>query len=493
MLAQLLGDAEPDGWRIVRSTWKAKGQSDDQFEVMWRTMVHNGVLAKSSAATKTVSFKANLAALEKPKRPSAGYEIVFRLDPTVHDGRFANNGWLQELPKPLSKLTWSNAAHMSPKTAEKLGVTDEDVVSLSLDGRKIELPVWRQPGCAENSVTIHFGHGRTQAGRVGDGSGASAYKLWTSSIGWHAPGLEISRTGAKELLANTQTHRSMEGRELVRSASTSEFEKNPKFAQLEPDPGPELTLYHDDHVHEGYAWGMSIDLNRCIGCSACVLACQAENNIPVVGKEQVIVGREMHWIDLDCYYEGDPNDPEYYHMPRMCMHCENAPCEVVCPVEATVHDNEGLNNMVYNRCVGTRYCGNNCPYKVRHFNFLQYADLSTPSLKLLSNPDVTVRARGVMEKCSYCVQRINQARYTAELDDRKIKDGDIVTACQAACPAQAIVFGDIRDPNSKVSTAKADPRSYGILTELNTRPRTTYIARLTNPNPALAKEVSHGD
>jgi Fe-S-cluster-containing dehydrogenase component len=287
-------------------------------------------------------------------------------------------------------------------------------------------------------------------------------------------------------------------RELIRETTLADFLKHPDFVnEHEHPPEPDESLY-ENYKYDGYAWGMVINLNACTGCSACVTACQAENNIPVVGKGQVLMSREMHWIDVDRYFHGDLNDPKVQHQPRTCMHCENAPCEVVCPVAATVHDAEGINNMVYNRCVGTRYCGNNCPYKVRHFNFLLYADQTTPSLALLSNPDVTVRARGVMEKCSYCVQRINQARYTAEIEGRKIRDGEIVTACQGACPTRAIVFGDMNDKNSRVSKLKADPRNYGLLEELNTRPRTTYLAKLRNPNPELeteieTTEVHHGD
>jgi len=279
----------------------------------------------------------------------------------------------------------------------------------------------------------------------------------------------------------------MEGRDLVRVAGIEEYRKDPGFAhRAEPEPAEDLTLY-PQHKYEGYAWGMAIDLAACVGCGACVVACQSENNIPIVGKEEVARGREMHWLRIDRYYEGSLDNPETYHQPIPCMHCENAPCELVCPVAATVHSSEGLNDMVYNRCVGTRYCSNNCPYKVRRFNFLQYADYTTPSLKLLQNPDVTVRTRGVMEKCTYCVQRINHARNEAEKEDRPIRDGEIVTACQQACPAEAIVFGDINDPESRVSKLKAEPRNYGLLAELGTRPRTSYLAGLRNPNPEIER------
>jgi molybdopterin-containing oxidoreductase family iron-sulfur binding subunit len=279
----------------------------------------------------------------------------------------------------------------------------------------------------------------------------------------------------------------MEGRHLVRTANLEDYLEHPHLIhEMGHDPPDDLTLY-ENFEYNGYAWGMAVDLNACIGCNACTVACQSENNIPVVGKEEVLNGREMHWIRVDRYYEGELENPDTHHQPVMCMHCENAPCEVVCPVAATVHSAEGLNEMVYNRCVGTRYCSNNCPYKVRRFNFYLYADFETPSLKMLRNPDVTVRSRGVMEKCTYCVQRINQARIEAKKEDREINDGEIVTACQQVCPADAIVFGDINDPNSRVSKLRAEARNYGILTELGTRPRTTYLAKIRNPNPEIAE------
>jgi Fe-S-cluster-containing dehydrogenase component len=382
-------------------------------------------------------------------------------------------------------LTWDNAALLSPATAERLGVMNEEVVELRYRGRVVRAPVWILPGHADDAVTVHLGYGRTHAGRVGTGVGFNAYALRTADAPWFGAGLEIRKTGEHYQLVCTQNHHSMEGRNLVRSGTLAEYQRHPHFVhEMGHEPEPDMTLY-PPYKYEGYAWGMAIDLNSCIGCNACVIACQAENNIPIVGKEQVANGREMHWIRIDRYYSGDLDNPETYHQPVLCMQCENAPCEPVCPVGATVHSSEGLNDMVYNRCVGTRYCSNNCPYKVRRFNFLQYADYTTPSLKLLRNPDVTVRTRGVMEKCTYCVQRISAARIAAEKEDRKIRDGEIVTACQAACPAQAIVFGNINDPDSHVTQRKTDPLNYGLLTELNTRPRTTYQAKLRNPNPEL--------
>ena len=343
------------------------------------------------------------------------------------------------------------------------------------------------PGQAENCVTVHLGYGRRRAGRVGDGKGFDAGALRTATALWTATGLEVGKTLRRVKLATTQDHHSMEGRDPVRAVTAAAYAKDPEVVARmgEEPPGPRDTLY-PTLPSGSYAWGLSIDLSTCVGCNACVIACQSENNIPVVGKDQVSRGRALQWIRVDRYYKGGLDDPETLHQPLTCMHCENAPCEVVCPVNATVHSAEGLNEMVYNRCVGTRYCQNNCPYKVRRFNFYLYADFTTEIHKLVNNPDVTVRSRGVMEKCSYCIQRINRARYEAEKENRPIRDGEIVTACQQACPANAIVFGNVSDPQSRVSKAKAEKRAYGVLTELGTRPRTTYLASLSNPNPALA-------
>jgi molybdopterin-containing oxidoreductase family iron-sulfur binding subunit len=360
-----------------------------------------------------------------------------------------------------------------------------DVVELKYRGRNIQAPVWIVPGHADESVTVHVGHGRTRAGRVGNGTGFNAYLLRNSEQPWFGDGLEIRKVGGTRAMASTQEHFSMDGRTPVRAGTLLEFKQDPAFARhAAHSPEHALSLY-PGFRYDGYAWGMAVDLNSCIGCNSCLVACQAENNIPVVGKNEVIRGREMHWIRIDTYHRGNERNPETFFQPMLCQHCENAPCEVVCPVNATVHNAEGLNQMVYNRCVGTRYCSNNCPYKVRRFNFFLYNDWDTPSLKLMRNPNVTVRSRGVMEKCTYCVQRINAARITAEKEDRSIGDGEIVTACQQVCPTQAIVFGNINDPNSRVAKLKRDPLNYGVLEELNTKPRTTYLARLRNPNPEL--------
>jgi molybdopterin-containing oxidoreductase family iron-sulfur binding subunit len=452
-------------------------------------------------------------------------EIAFAADPTIFDGRFANNGWLQELPKPLTKLTWDNAVLLSPKLAEQLGITQRvginggehgqsitDLVELEVNGRSLRAAACIVPGHAENSITLHFGYGRTAAGHVGNGAGFNTYTIRTSTAPWFSTGVKIRKISEQYTLACTQVHHSMEGRDPVRTFTYAQFKQDPEILlktldehhqeyqrELIPKPSkdeaangtsaPEshsLTLYPGyDYSSPRNKWGMAIDLSSCIGCSSCVAACQAENNIPVVGKTEVTRGREMHWLRIDRYYEGATENPASYFQPVPCMHCENAPCEVVCPVGATVHSADGLNDMVYNRCVGTRYCSNNCPYKVRRFNFLEYADFTTESLKLGRNPNVTVRSRGVMEKCTYCVQRIRGAQINSEVSGKALQDGDVVTACQAACPTNAIVFGDMNDPNSHVAKMKAEPLNYGLLVELNTRPRTTYLAALRNPNPEL--------
>jgi len=434
----------------------------------------------------------------------SGTEIVFRPDPNILDGRFANHAWLQELPKPLSKVTWDNVAYISPAHAEKLGIPvfrsgngNQPVLEIAYQGKSVRMPVWVMPGTADDTVIVHFGYGRKRAGKVGNGIGVNAFPLRTSRAPWFDGGATVTVTSETYLIASTQNHFMMEGRNPVRVATAEEYKKDPtsieRIGQHEA-PGKKaegaakhetLSLY-PPREYKGAKWGMSIDLNACTGCGVCVAACVAENNIAVVGKSQVSRSREMHWIRVDTYFDGDPTAPATYHQPLPCQQCENAPCEVVCPVAATVHSDEGLNDMVYNRCVGTRYCSNNCPYKVRRFNFMLYTDFTTPELFAQRNPDVTVRSRGVMEKCTYCVQRISHARIDAKTDGSAgIADGTIQTACEQACPADAIVFGDLNQAESRVTKAAHQERNYSLLDELGTRPRTTYLAVVRNPNPAV--------
>jgi molybdopterin-containing oxidoreductase family iron-sulfur binding subunit len=408
----------------------------------------------------------------------------------VRDGRYANNGWLQELPRQFSKLVWDNAALISPQLAKREDLENGDIIDLTFRNRTIQTPVWIQPGQAENSVTLPLGYGREIAGRVGRDVGFNAYALRTADAFWFGDGLTIRKARGRHWFVSTQQHQDVHGpRGILHDGTLEEFLSNPHFAQeKEEHPAIEETLYNpEEYPYKGYKWGMVVDLNVCIGCHACTIACQAENNIPVVGKQQVAMRREMHWIRVDTYYSGAADDPEFTHQPVPCMHCENAPCELVCPVGATVHDDEGLNLQVYNRCVGTRYCSNNCPYKVRRFNFLEYNNRLSPTEKLVKNPDVTVRSRGVMEKCTYCIQRINAARIHAELEKRTIRDGEIIPACAQVCPVEAIVFGDMNDSQSRVAHLKNSPLDYWMLGELNTRPRTSYLAKLRNQSARLVR------
>jgi MoCo/4Fe-4S cofactor protein with predicted Tat translocation signal len=476
------------------------------FETNWRKWVHDGFIPNSALPTKTLSASSGSPLTTTQSSTAAGqFEVVFRTDPTIYDGRFANNGWLQELPKPLTKLTWDNAALVSPNTAKRLGLEREigkeggdiyvDTIKIDYQGRSLgNVPAWITPGQPDNVVTVHLGYGRRLAGRValngaGRGHGFDAYAIRTSDAPWFGTGVQVAKGNGRYQLSATQIHFLMEGRDIVRTQNAGDH--GHAESEEHHEPSRDYTLYPNyDYKDQGmgYAWGMAIDLNNCVGCNACTIACQAENNIPIVGKQEVARSREMHWIRVDTYFKGEhASTPEgTQFMPVPCMHCENAPCEPVCPVHATVHSAEGLNDMVYNRCVGTKYCSNNCPYKVRRFNFFLYNDWNTPTLQLMRNPEVTVRSRGVMEKCTYCVQRIQEAKIHSEIEGRKVRDGEIVTACQAVCPADAIVFGDINDPNSKVSRIKANERNYSLLGELNTRPRTTYLADLKNPNPEIS-------
>jgi molybdopterin-containing oxidoreductase family iron-sulfur binding subunit len=475
-----------------------------EFDREWRRWLHDGVIPNTAYAVKPVALQSiinNQSTITTQQSTiSSGLEIAFRPDPSVLDGRFANNGWLQELPKPITKLTWDNAVIVSPATANRINASNRaaftggehgqiisDVVEIRYQGLAIRGPLFAVVGHPDDCATVHLGYGRTRAGRAGTGTGFNANAIRTSAALWSGGGAEIVTTGERYSLACTQYHHLMEGRGMVRAVTREEYARDPgSVNEHDETPARTITLY-PEFKYEGYKWGMAIDLNACIGCNACVVGCQAENNIPVIGKAEVLRGREMHWIRIDTYHRGEPEHPETFFQPVPCMQCENAPCEPVCPVGATVHSHEGLNDMVYNRCVGTRYCSNNCPYKVRRFNYFLYQDWNTPSLKLGRNPDVSVRSRGVMEKCTYCVQRINAVKIDSEKQDRRIRDGEIKTACQQACPADAIVFGDLNDPNSRVAKLQAEERNYALLGELNTRPRTTYLAVVRNANPELGE------
>ncbi len=489
------------GFDIVQRYWQGQMKSAD-FEADWRKALYNGFIPNTAAAAKNVSAKAEASSGAPISLSGDAIEVIFRRDPMIYDGSFANNSWLQETPKPPTQVCWDNAVFMSVATAEKLKLETQDVIEIEVQGSKLKGGIWRTPGHPDNCITVSLGYGRTKAGRVGDGVGFNAYELRFSNGMYMAPG-KIRKTGEQYEFANPQGFQyidysdlpqglpggteDLKSRHVVRAATLADFISNPNFAhedEIEKPIPPELTLYPNYKYTEA-RWGMAIDMNSCVGCKTCVVACQAENNIPVVGKEQVKRGRIMHWIRVDAYYEGGTENPKTFFQPVPCQQCENAPCEVVCPVGATVHSTEGLNDMIYNRCVGTRYCSNNCPYKVRRFNFLLWQDWDTEQYKLMRNPEVSVRSRGVMEKCTYCIQRISQGRYTAEKENRPIKDGDVITACQQACPADAIVFGDLSDPNARVSKLKAHQRNYGLLEDLNTRPRTTYLAVVRNPNPEL--------
>ena len=513
VLQALLNEPGLSAYEVVRETWKPVIKGD--FETGWRKALHAGWIdgtAFENGVITGIHLIAGLSVGMPPHVPAPAshdaVEIIFRPDPNVYDGRWSNVGWLQELPKPVTNLSWDNAALVSGATLTKYGLEEDDIVELTIAGRKVNAPVIVVPGHPDNSVTVHLGYGRQFAGRVGSGAGFNAYLIRTSDAPFYATGtmkkLE-GKWGVAVTKSHIQDHRpklfggqgngnnSLEADEaisergIIRYATLAEYKADPGFAnegETHTTTDKSNSLF-PNWEYKDNAWGMSIDMNSCTGCNACIVSCYAENNIAVVGKQQVRIGRNMQWLRIDTYFEGDLAAPRAHFQPMACQHCENAPCEQVCPVGATVHTPEGLNAMVYNRCVGTRYCSNNCPYKVRRFNFLLYSDYETESLKLLRNPDVTVRSRGVMEKCSYCVQRISAAKIEADKENRAVRDGEIVTACQQACPASAISFGNINDKQSRVAKLQADERSYQVLADLNTRPRTKYVAAVLNLNPEL--------
>jgi MoCo/4Fe-4S cofactor protein with predicted Tat translocation signal len=487
VLAAFLGEGDRSAYVQLRELWQS--QRPDNFALNWEKWLADGFISGTSTPAQSPQTRhdAILAAAQQiaPDDSSPGLEINVVPDYRVWDGRFANVSWLQELPDPATKLTWSNAALVSPDTARRLGVRDGDRVDLGLRGPPAHAAILIEPGHAEDCVTVSMGYGRRSAGEaLCRGLGFDTTTLRHSSAPWFARGLTVTPTGKKAALSLTQEHHSMEGR-LIAASTTAEKLKETS-EELAEHRGPLLTAY-PPQGYPGYRWGMAIDLSRCTGCSSCMVACIAENNIPMVGPEQVARSREMHWLRIDRYFTGESaSDPGVVFQPLMCVHCEFAPCEYVCPVNATVHSDEGLNEMIYNRCVGTRYCSNNCPYKVRRFNFFSYTSSYADTEKMAFNPDVTVRARGVMEKCTYCVQRIERVRINTRLQDRRIRDGEVLTACQQACPADAIVFGDLNDASSKVRRLHEVERRYDLLHELGTRPRTAYLARVMNPNPELA-------
>ena len=488
MLGVLTTGKEASGHDLVQETWKEiLGPAD--FARRWNRLLHDGLLASSFTpqVTPSVAVKAEVfQASQQSIVDSRQFEIHFRASPYLHDGRWSNNGWLHELPDHVTKLTWDNPALLSPASAEKLGVEDGDLVKVTVRGKSVTLPVAIVPGQADGTAILTLGYGRTGIGRIAEGVGVDVYPLRSAA----APAFDagaIEKAGGSALLSATQEHHSMEGRPVFRQGTLDEYKKDPAFAQEMAEVPSLASMWKEKAYDHGHQWGMTIDLNQCVGCNACVVACQSENNVPIVGKEQVRRSREMHWIRIDRYFVGSKDAPRMVFQPVPCMQCENAPCEQVCPVAATVHDDEGLNVMVYNRCIGTRYCSNNCPYKVRRFNFFNYTKDTPEVLKLAQNPDVTVRSRGVMEKCTYCTQRINRAKLDARLAGRPLQDGDVKTACQQACPAGAIEFGDLLMPDAKILKAKSEPRNYALLAELNSKPRTTYLARVRNPHPDLEK------
>lgn len=560
VIQTLLGESGKTAFNLIQDYWQARTAGN--FEKAWRRAVHDGFIADTAAPVREVTASTEAAAF--PQTPAAeGIEVAIRPDPSVQDGRFANNAWLQELPKPFTKLTWDNAVHMSLATAQKLGVTNEDVVTVEVNGRTIEGPVFITMGHAQDCITLHLGYGRRKSGRVAMqeessiftargnmvgmprtvGSlprGMDVYQVWKSDQPRLGVAAKVTKVAGKTYpLACTQLHFSLDdngfnpsenipvfgkmfqpiadgpnvqpnARGIVRRGTVKDMQ-NFLAAEQEKQAAGDGEKAHKPHSYaenlwkghlweeevdfyegawdysKGYGWGMTVDQSVCNGCNACVIACQAENNIPIVGKLDVRKQREMHWMRIDQYYSGDIDNPTITNQPMMCQHCETAPCEVVCPVAATTHSPEGINEMTYNRCVGTRFCSNNCPYKVRRFNWFAYTRhvFASPLAKMVQNPDVTVRSRGVIEKCTFCVQRVNNARIEAENEGRPIRDGEIVVACEATCPTDAIVFGNVNDPNSRVSRIKAGTLNYGVLTDLNTKPRTTYLAVIKNPNPEI--------
>ena len=473
-------------YEMIRQVWQKHSVGTD-FESLWHGILRNGIAPGTERQPVAVSQKIKPGPVQKEGSPDR-WTLLIRPDPHILDGRFSNNGWLQELPKPFTKLTWENTALVSPLSAKKLGLQTGDMIEIESHGRQVKAPVMVLPGQSAKVMTVYLGYGRKHAGRVGNGLGYDAYLLQTLSEPYQTDDFRFRKTGKRVTLAVVQHHGVLnDQRQTVRIADKKQFLENPDLIRDKNRiPAHSETLYKpEEHLHAANQWAMCIDLNRCTGCGACTMACAAENNTPVVGRKEVMHNREMHWIRVERFYKGSPEDPDIYHIPMPCMHCENAPCELVCPVEATTHSDEGLNQMTYNRCVGTRYCSNNCPYKVRRFNFYEYSHFQSRVFLQCKNPNVTVRSRGIMEKCTYCLQRISMARITAQKENRQILEHEVVTACQQVCPTEAISFGNINDVNSLIAGKKAHPLNYELLSQLGTRPRTSYLARIVNSNPKI--------
>lgn len=489
-LNMIIEGTDLKGYNIIRDTWK-NIIKENNFEKSWMKVLHDGLYDKSKIPeTKIRLSDSRIAASLKEKSfyvndlSSDNLEINF-YPSAVFDGRFANNGWLQEMPDPVTKITWDNPALISPETAEELSLTAGDFVTLKFNNKELIIPVLVIPGQADYTISLALGYGKTSGGRIERGTGFNTYLIRVSNNLYCGTGLILKKAGGKYKIACTQDHHSMEGRPFIIETNLKEYKKHPSFLRDHGEHSPQKSMWKERKYDKGYQWAMAVDLNKCTGCGTCIIACQSENNIPVIGKSEVFKGREMHWLRVDRYFEGEPEDPKMVHQPLACQHCELAPCEQVCPVAATVHDEEGLNNMVYNRCIGTRYCSNNCPFKVRRFNFFDYTGGKKEIEKMAMNPDVTIRSRGVMEKCTYCIQRLSRAKIEAKLEGENISG--LKTACQQSCPSQAIVFGNINDKNSRIYQIKNNNRNYELLTEMNLKSRTSYLAKIRNPNPELEK------
>jgi len=526
VLTPVIFKEDRSSYDTIKKVWKDSIVKESNFERNWEKVLHDGVYSKSLIKSKKVrsAKKVSTAVLSKDQiLETDKFEVIFTPSSSVYDGRYANNGWLQEIPKPITSLTWDNVAFISMKVAKKLNIKNGQMIQVSLGNASIKVPAWIVPGQNKKTITLELGYGREFSGRIGSGVGFNVYPLRTSTNMGCAMNASIKVLNETYPIASTQDHYGFEedklaapgfsnlsGDEvqsripdLVKQSTLEEYKKHPEFVQdIVESHKPDKKRSWADHsmyniepeydYSKGNQWGMSIDLTSCTSCNACSIACQSENNIPVVGKQQVMNGREMHWIRIDNYFSGDPDNPEVSTQSVACVHCELAPCEQVCPVGATTHSTDGTNQMTYNRCLGTRYCANNCPYKVRKFNFYNYTRDLPEVVQMAMNPDVSMRFRGVMEKCTYCYQRVSEARIKAENEHRELVDGDIKVACAQSCPADAIKFGDINDPNSEVSKAKRRNRDYALLGQLGTSPRTTYLAKIRNQNPKLSSGSHQG-